>query len=392
MTILITMERKSVILAVQGEGRGHMTQAIAIKDMLKKLNMEVCCVIVGSSSRREIPEFFKQKFDVPIISLASPNFVTGADNKSIKIGMTAWKNMIKLGAFHRSINIIHKLVKFHKADLIINFYEPLIGVYRLFHKTPCKIISIAHQYIYLHPAFRFPAGNWFQKQALIQYSRFTTIKADLILAISQYDLPKAKKKNLLVVPPILRNELFDLDVQDKDFILVYLLNSGYMNDILSWHKKNPDVKLHCFTDSKKVKETFSGEWIVDENLSFHSLNDHNFLEMMAGCSGMASTAGFESVCEAIYLGKPVMMVPVEGHFEQYCNARDAQLVGAGIYSRHFSLEKLVRYIPFYRKSNVPFREWVNDTEEKLIGAIHSLFPEELNHISPQSRKKARKAS
>ena len=44
---------------------------------------------------------------------------------------------------------------------------------------------------------------------------------------------------------------------------------------------------------------------------------------MADCSAMASTAGFESVCEAMCLGKPVMMVPVEGHFEQYCNARDA---------------------------------------------------------------------
>jgi uncharacterized protein (TIGR00661 family) len=386
------MEKKSVILAVQGEGRGHMTQAIAVQDMLKKLNMEVCCVVVGSSRRREIPAFFKQKFEVPIISLESPNFVTGADNKSIRIGMTAWKNMIKLGAFHRSIHIIHKLVTFHKADLIINFYEPLIGMYRLFHTAPCKIVSIAHQYIYLHPAFRFPAGNWIQKQALIQYSRFTAIKADLILAISQYDLPKTKKKNLLVVPPILRNELFGLDVRDKHFILVYLLNSGYMNDILSWHKKNPDVKLHCFTDSKKVKETFSGEWIVDENLSFHSLNDHTFLEMMACCSGMASTAGFESVCEAMYLGKPVMMVPVEGHFEQYCNARDAQIIGAGIYSRHFSLEKLVRYIPFYGKANGPFRDWVNDAEEKLILAIHSIFPEDLNIISPPGKKNARKVS
>jgi uncharacterized protein (TIGR00661 family) len=392
MTIVNIMEKKLVILAVQGEGRGHMTQAIAVKDMLKKLNMEVCCVIVGSSSRREIPGFFKQKFDVPIVSLESPNFVTGTDNKSIRIGMTVWKNMLKMGAFNRSIGIIHKLIKFHKADLIINFYEPLIGMYCLFHQAPCKVLSIAHQYVYLHPAFRFPAGNWFQKQALIQYSKITSIRADMILAISQYDLPKSKKKNLLVVPPILRKELFELQIQDNNFILVYLLNSGYMNDILRWHKNNPDVKLHCFTDSKKVKETFSGEWTVDENLSFHSLNDHKFLEMMASCSGMASTAGFESVCEAMYLGKPVLMVPVEGHFEQYCNARDAQMVGAGIYSRHFSLEKLVRYIPFYGKTNGPFQEWVNDAEEKLIGSIHSLFPEDINILSPQSNKNAKKVS
>ncbi|MGL6266798.1 MAG: hypothetical protein ACRC2O_02690, partial [Chitinophagaceae bacterium] len=89
MTIIHTPEKKSVILAVQSEGRGHMTQAIAVKDILQKMNMEVCCVIVGSSSRREIPDFFKQKFDVPIVSLESPHFVTGTDNKSIRLGKTA---------------------------------------------------------------------------------------------------------------------------------------------------------------------------------------------------------------------------------------------------------------------------------------------------------------
>jgi uncharacterized protein (TIGR00661 family) len=373
MTIINKMEKKSVILAVQSEGRGHMTQAIAVRDILKKLNMEVCCVIVGSSNGREIPDFFKLKFDVPIVSLESPHFVTGTDNKAIRIGTTAWKNMIKIGAYYRSIHIIHKLISFHKADLIINFYEPLIGMYRLFHNPSCKILSIAHQYIYLHPAFRFPAGNWIQRQALVQYSRLTSIKSDMILAISQYDLPKSSNKNLLIIPPLLRSELFGLQAEDKNFILVYLVNSGYMNDILRWHKNNPASKLHCFTDCKKVKEVYSGEWIVDETLSFHSLNDKKFLDMMASCSGMATTAGFESVCEAMYLCKPLMVVPVQGHFEQYCNAQDTQIIGAGLCSRHFSLEKLVRYMPFYGKTNGPFREWVKVADDKLIGSILSLF-------------------
>ena len=335
MTIINTTEKKSVILAVQSEGRGHMTQAIAVKDMLNKLNMEVCCVIVSSNNRREIPDFFKQKFDVPIVSLESPHFVTGTDNKAIRIGSTAWKNTFKIGSYYRSIKIIHKLISFHKADLIINFYEPLIGLYRLFYKPSCKILSIAHQYVYLHPAFRFPAGNWLQRQALIQYSRLTSIKSDMILAISQYDLPRSKNKNLIVIPPLLRNELFGLQAQDKNFILVYLVNSGYMSDILRWHKNNPGSKLHCFTDCKQVKVVYSGEWIVDETLIFDSLNDKKF-DMMASCSGMATTAGFESVCEAMYLCKPLLVVPVEGHFEQYCNARDTQQTGAGIHSGQFN--------------------------------------------------------
>ena len=37
-----------------------------------------------------------------------------------------------------------------------------------------------------------------------------------------------------------------------------------------------------------------------------------------GCKAYASTAGFESVCEAMYLGKPILMVPA--HIEQDCNA------------------------------------------------------------------------
>lgn len=49
---------------------------------------------------------------------------------------------------------------------------------------------------------------------------------------------------------------------------------------------------------------------------------------MGGCKAYLTTAGFESVCEALYLGKPVLMVPV--HVEQECNAWDAQKVGAGV--------------------------------------------------------------
>lgn len=64
------------------------------------------------------------------------------------------------------------------------------------------------------------------------------------------------------------------------------------------------------------------------HLSFHQIDDVKFLNRMAGCRAYASTAGFESICEAMYLGKPVLMVPA--HIEQDCNAYDAYRSGAGI--------------------------------------------------------------
>lgn len=62
---------------------------------------------------------------------------------------------------------------------------------------------------------------------------------------------------------------------------------------------------------------------------------------MSGCRAYASTAGFESICEAIYMGKPVLMVPA--HIEQECNAYDAMCAGAGIISTSFSLDRLLEF-------------------------------------------------
>ena len=62
---------------------------------------------------------------------------------------------------------------------------------------------------------------------------------------------------------------------------------------------------------------------------------------MAGCRAYATTAGFESICEAMYLGKPVLMVPA--HIEQDCNAHDAMRAGAGTISDSFDLKPLLRF-------------------------------------------------
>ena len=76
---------KKYILAVQGEGRGHMTQAISMYDMLVEQGHTVCAVLIGSSGNRDIPKFFFEKVKAPIIQLQSPNFVTDKKNKSIKV-------------------------------------------------------------------------------------------------------------------------------------------------------------------------------------------------------------------------------------------------------------------------------------------------------------------
>lgn len=105
---------------------------------------------------------------------------------------------------------------------------------------------------------------------------------------------------------------------------------------------------------------------MDDTLSFHQLDDVKFLRYMAGCKAYATTAGFESVCEAMYHRKPMLLVPA--HIEQRINAADALASGAGIEAAGFDLDRLVDYLarPDAPRPDAGFRAWVDSAEERFI--------------------------
>ena len=131
---------------------------------------------------------------------------------------------------------------------------------------------------------------------------------------------------------------------------------------MDWHNRNPQVPLRFFWDKKDAEE----ETKIDDNLIMYRLNDELFLQSLAGCMAYATTAGFESICEALYYRKPTLMIPV--HIEQEFNAYDAGLSGAGIGSKKFDLDKLLDFIPHYRPDEY-FQEWVHRAEEIFVREI-----------------------
>ena len=184
------------------------------------------------------------------------------------------------------------------------------------------------------------------------------------LALSLYAAPDLPEKRIIVGPPILRKQLFQLGSNPNgDFVLVYLLNHGYADQIIAWSAKNPQTKLHCFYD----KPGAPAEFQHSPSLTFHQLDGEKFLKMMAECRHVVCTAGFESLGEAAWLGKPLFLVPVENHVEQQVNALDAQQAGIGLAEKSFNLDRLAE-LPA-RLPAEKFRAWVDCAPEKLFAAI-----------------------
>ena len=360
--------KKKYLLVVQGEGRGHVTQALTLYDLLIENGHEVCGVILGSSGLRDVPTFFINKIKAPITQVQSPNFLTDKKNKSINLPKSVIHNFRKIKTFRKSLKTIDEIIKREKPDAVINFFDLLIGLYYRFNKPNIPLICIAHQYIYLHPEFKFPKGFWLDRMAIKLFTRITSSRSKKKLALSFYKI-EGTLNNVTVLPPLLRDDLFLLNSEKKNYYLIYLVNNGYFEEIATWHRRHPNTELHCFTDNPKYIEDNFG--YNKEKLFVHAINDKLFLEKMSGANGLATTAGFESVCEAMYLGKPVLMVPIKGHFEQFCNSRDAFKAGAGIYADSFDLGKLVNSSSDYNYSNPTFQNWIKNAKENIYKEITS---------------------
>lgn len=348
-----------ILFIIQGEGRGHLTQALSLRQKLTDEGHQVVGVLVGKSPARRLPDFFSKKIEAPVYPFESPNFLPSAQNKQVNLVKSVVYNVFRLHKYMSSIRYINRMIKETGADVVINFYELLTGLTYLFCRPKAVMVCIAHQYLFLHPDFTFPKENRLSLASLKFFTRITAIGAAKKLALSFRKMREVPADGIVVVPPLLRKEVLEMTPTKGDYLHGYLLNSGFGEEICSWHKVHPSVELHIFWDKKEVLP----EVKVDSRLSFHQLNDTLFVRYMAGARAYATTAGFESVCEAMYFGKPVLMVPT--HIEQACNAFDAVHAGAGVIADRFDLDALLQLSQTHQP-DLAFSHWVKQADWLIL--------------------------
>ena len=378
------MSGKTVLIAVQGEGRGHMTQALTLYHLLKFEGKEVCCVLVGGNPARSQADFLRKQLPVPVVQVYSPFFVRRGD-RGISVPATLAQLIWRIPDLFRSLKILHKLVQFHRPALIIQCYEPLVALYRLTHAFPGKILAIAHQYTFLHESFRFPKGHLLSRWLLKKYTKFTSFGADRVLAISLYPMDSSRMKQLQIIPPIVRPELLEMHPEQQSYMLVYLVNAGYLKDIVAWSQAHPEVGIHCFTDTTRINIKPGEPLFSSSSMTVHALDGQLFLQYLKGCRVLVSTAGFETVCEAVYLGKTCLVVPVEGHFEQFCNAQDAASIGV-VSAVRFDLDTAWGLVEDDLEMNQHFRDWVISCPDLIRQVFRELLPNEIVFSSELSRR------
>jgi uncharacterized protein (TIGR00661 family) len=361
--------RLRIVYLIQGEGRGHLTQALSLKRVLEDAGHEVVAAFVGENPARPLPDFFLRRLDAPTHVYLPPLFVMDARRKGVKLGASFVSSVKQIPHYWTQGSWFHEKFSAYAPDLVVNFYEMLGGVYQLLSRSRVPNVAIGHQFLFFHPQLPTPRDAAFQVMMARAHARFTALNADLRLGLSFTPLPSLRNSRVRIVPPLLRDGVLNACSAAENHLLAYVLNPGYGTELERWHNDNRDVVLHCFWDKKDAPNPYSPH----ENLTFHRIDDRKFIDLLSSCRGFTGTAGFESVCEAAFLGKPILVVPTANHIEQRCNALDAERAGLAIWKDNFDLTDFVKGLDEgVSSSQEEFRRWVLSAPETFVRLLEGL--------------------
>ncbi|MEZ5072827.1 MAG: glycosyltransferase family protein [Bacteroidales bacterium] len=345
------------LFIVQCEGRGHLSQSMALARLLEGQGHEVVAVYAGSEGMGELPGYFREAFGDRLRTFAAPVFLRLPNRQGIRVGATLGINLLRARRYLRAIRMLRRALGEHEPDLVFNFYE-LVGALAL-RKAPPGIrrVAVGH-HLFLHLQ-HYPCKGMPASRLLFGWlSRLILASSDRAWALS-YQSGEGREK-ILVVPPLVRPDFLALPRKRGDRLLAYFLEEGYVWALIAAAHRDPALRADVFV-APATLEQIPGEQ-VPPGLRLHPLSGPGFREHLARCRGLISTSGFDSLAEAACLGVPVAVVPSKGHFEQRCNARDAEANGFAVVLDSLDripAEALPRFDP------TPFRAWAGRWEEIL---------------------------
>ena len=342
---------------MQGEGNGHLTQSIALGEILESNGHEIISVFRGKS-------LFKKNSTNTSNSFFSPSFISSKNKRGINLFITFIINAICIPLYiYESIRlaiIIRKL----KPDAVINFYDLIGGISFMLISSSIRKYVISHHFFFEHPDFKWPEDRKFEKSLLLFHSWITSFAADKKLALSFNFALNIQEKKLFIIPPLLRKKILNAIPVNSGHIHIYTLDHGYVDEIQEWCRQNPGFQVNMFSNFIDIPNT------DQSNLRLFSFNEEANIDSLKSCSRVICTSGFETPAEAIFLNKPVEVFPMDHHFEQYCNALDLERSGFG--KRTKKLISNDKLFSVNEVENGIYWQWVKDAD-KLV----------LSHLCPQ---------
>ncbi len=297
-----------ILYGIHGTGHGHAMRGLILARSLPRHEF----LFVAND---DAPKVLEPEFRVARL----PNLGTVFKNYRVNLAGTVGRAIPLLLNRKKYIKDCLRLIEDFKPDVCMTDLEYFTPRAAQMAGLPC--LTLDHQHIITCCSHHLPPNmKWdAMLQGLTPRWLFRPTEANII--ISFYAPPVLPQYNAVVCPPVLREKTLKLTPEDGGHILVYQSNSTDMR-LLEFLRQATKRTAHVFG----CRELEGREG----NIVFHKRSEDSFLELLAGCAYVIQGGSHTLMSEALYLGKPVLSIPLEAMVEQRFNALYLERQGYGI--------------------------------------------------------------
>ena len=325
----------NILYGIQGTGNGHISRGRYIYDLLKKYAVSVDVLVSGNN--------YSLKHNIPV-RYTNQGFTFSVYNGKIDY----LKTLVNLDLFTSFSQ--QKDIPFQKYDLIITDFEPVTAWAGVRYKIPS--IHISHQASFINNNVPRPLTKSILGEYVMKY--FCPSNDYIGLHYQKYGDD--------ISEPIISERIKKSRVELKDHITIYL--PWFEDDYLfAFFQQLNDFKFQIFSKNiNKIKNV--------NNITFFPVDEFTFPESIRTCSGVICNAGFQTSSEVIYLGKRLLVVPIEGQYEQLCNVAALKKIGINSISR---LDNNSLHIIRHWMNSQPIQiKFQNNLEDILASKLNNL--------------------
>lgn len=302
-----------ILYALSGQGRGHTSRVLAISALLQERGHDIHFACGGQA--REI--LTAQGYPV----LAVPALRQEIVGNRLSVPRTIARNWKRVVFGPRIVARIAEAMQALQPDLLVTDFEAYTP--RAARRIGLPVLSFNHQQVVTETTYDLPLKHRLNASFIAAaISRIAPPDAAHVLLTSFFYPPLKRPERTTLVPPIIRREIQACEPTRGEHVVVYF------NDARG---TEPVVEALAQVEAPFILYNFTRPTDPSRypNLVFKEPDMTGFVEDLATARAVICTAGFTLISESLYLGKPALVVPNCGIFEQTINALFLERDGLG---------------------------------------------------------------
>jgi len=328
-----------ILYAIQGTGNGHLSRARAIIPYLKEYG-QLDIMVSGTEADVELP--YPVKYSSKGVSFHYNR------HGGIHYLKTLWHN--------NPYRIFKEIDDFpvELYDLVVNDFEPITAW--ACRKKNVRCVALSHQSAFLSPLTPRPDQPSKLGEFILQ--KYAPVEHAIGFHFESYDG--------FIHTPVIRKAIREAEVEDDGHYVVYL---PAMSEelLINYLRQLPPVEWHVF--SRYTRFSYR-----NNNILIQPVENDTFIKSFTSCTGILTSAGFETPAEALYMGKKLFVSPIIGQYEQECNAVALRELGIPVAKRinETAIDALQTWIYSDKVVQIPFPD---ETQAIVSELIHTFLPE-----------------